>query len=67
MCSAIKPICQRSLQPACTPFLHVREASGQSKHGPRKDQEKKKKKPRTTFVQYDLRDADQFALCDAMR
>lgn len=29
--------------------------------------EKKKRKPRTSFLQYDLKDADQFALCDAMR
>jgi large subunit ribosomal protein L1 len=29
--------------------------------------EKRKRKPRTSFIQYDLRDADQFALLDAMR
>lgn len=29
--------------------------------------EKKKRKPRTSFIQYNLNDADQFALCDAMR
>jgi hypothetical protein len=28
---------------------------------------KKKKKTRTTYLQYDLKDAEQFALCDAMR
>jgi large subunit ribosomal protein L1 len=28
---------------------------------------KRKKNARTTFHQYDLKDADQFALCDAMR
>ncbi|TKA54366.1 hypothetical protein B0A49_12864, partial [Cryomyces minteri] len=35
----------------------------------RKDQgtQQKKKKARTTFIQYDLRDAEQFSLCDAMR
>ncbi|KAI9822520.1 MAG: mitochondrial 54S ribosomal protein mrpl1 [Pycnora praestabilis] len=33
----------------------------------KKDTSKKKKKPRTTFTQYDLRDAEQFSLCDAMR
>lgn len=29
--------------------------------------EKKKRKPRTAYIQYNLNDADQFALCDAMR
>jgi hypothetical protein len=29
--------------------------------------ERKKRKPRSFFLQYDLRDADQFALLDAMR
>ena len=29
--------------------------------------EKKKKKTRNTFKQYKLKDAEQFALCDAMR
>jgi large subunit ribosomal protein L1 len=29
--------------------------------------EKQKKKMRTEFKQYDLQDADQFSLCDAMR
>lgn len=28
---------------------------------------KKKRKPRTAYVQYDLKDAEQFSLCDAMR
>jgi hypothetical protein len=28
---------------------------------------KKKKKLRTTYVEYDLKDAEQFSLCDAMR
>jgi large subunit ribosomal protein L1 len=27
----------------------------------------KKKKARSTFIQYDLRDAEQFNLCDAMQ
>jgi large subunit ribosomal protein L1 len=30
-------------------------------------EEKQKKKTRTEFKQYDLQDADQFSLCDAMR
>lgn len=29
--------------------------------------EKKARKPRTTFREYDIRDADQYALLDAMR
>ncbi|OCL02184.1 ribosomal protein L1 [Glonium stellatum] len=35
----------------------------------RKDQSgtQKKKKTRSTFIQYDLRDAEQFSLCDAMQ
>ncbi|OCK81010.1 50S ribosomal protein L1 [Lepidopterella palustris CBS 459.81] len=35
----------------------------------RKDQPgaQKKKKARSTFIQYDIRDAEQFALCDAMQ
>jgi large subunit ribosomal protein L1 len=28
---------------------------------------KKRRKPKTTYTQYDLRDAEQFSLCDAMR
>ena len=28
---------------------------------------KKKLKPKTTYTQYDLKDAEQFSLCDAMR
>jgi len=29
--------------------------------------EKKKKKGRTTYLQYDMKDSEQFSLCDAMR
>jgi large subunit ribosomal protein L1 len=28
---------------------------------------KKKRKPKTAYTQYDLKDAEQFSLCDAMR
>ncbi|KAL8948577.1 MAG: hypothetical protein Q9222_005246 [Ikaeria aurantiellina] len=46
----------------------VRYASGKSLGVSRaKDQPKKKKKARITFKQYDLKDAEQFSLCDAMR
>ncbi|KAI9707611.1 MAG: mitochondrial 54S ribosomal protein mrpl1 [Candelina mexicana] len=50
------------------PFQQVRFASGENpqKHK-KKDVGKKKKKARTTFKQYDLKDAEQFALCDALR
>jgi large subunit ribosomal protein L1 len=29
--------------------------------------ETKKRKARTTYIEYDLRDAEKFSLCDAMR
>ena len=29
--------------------------------------EKKKKKGRTTYLQYDMKDSEQFSLCEAMR
>ncbi len=31
------------------------------------DQSKKKKKARASFIQYSLKDAEQYSLCDAMR
>ena len=52
------------------PIIAVRYASGATKHNTRKDQptrEKKKRKARTTFLRHNLKDAQQFALCDAMR
>jgi hypothetical protein len=33
----------------------------------KKAAEKKKRKPKTSYRQYDLKDIEQFALCDAMR
>lgn len=46
----------------------VRYASGKSIGDRReRDQPKKKKKARTVFKQYDLKNAEQFSLCDAMR
>ncbi|KFY35457.1 hypothetical protein V494_05913 [Pseudogymnoascus sp. VKM F-4513 (FW-928)] len=49
----------------------VAKKSGPNKYAEKKKAkklaERKKKKPRTTFLQYNLNDADQFALCDAMR
>lgn len=46
------------------------KASGGSnpqKNKKKGEETKKKKKPRTTFKQYDLKELDQFSLCDAMR
>ncbi len=46
----------------------VRYASGKSIGDKReRDQPKKKRKSRTVFKQYDLKNAEQFSLCDAMR
>ncbi|KAL8711512.1 MAG: hypothetical protein Q9220_004171 [cf. Caloplaca sp. 1 TL-2023] len=46
----------------------IRCASGKSIGDNRaRDQPKKKKKTRITFKQYDLKNAEQFSLCDAMR
>ncbi len=46
----------------------VRYASGKSIGDKReRDQPKKKKKSRIVFKQYDLKNAEQFSLCDAMR
>lgn len=33
----------------------------------KKEADKKKRKPRTTYKQYDMKDTEQFSLCDAMR
>lgn len=49
-------------------LTYVRYASGKSIGDRReRDQPKKKKKARTVFKQYDLKNAEQFSLCDAMR
>lgn len=46
----------------------VRYASGKSLGDNRaKDQPKKKKKQRVGFKSYDVGDAEQFSLCDAIR
>lgn len=53
---------------AANQSLYIRYASGKSKGDNRaRDQPKKKKKQRVEFKQYDLRDAEQFSLCDAIR
>ncbi|CZS94231.1 probable 50S ribosomal protein L1 [Rhynchosporium agropyri] len=41
--------------------------SNPQKNKKKGEEGKKKKKARTTYIQYDPRDADQFSLCDAMR
>ncbi|KAL9086082.1 MAG: hypothetical protein Q9165_007294 [Trypethelium subeluteriae] len=62
------------IQPQCPSWQHSRCASRSTSANAakyrRKDQatgQKSKKKQRSTFVQYDLANADQFSLCDAMR
>lgn len=46
----------------------IRHASGKSIGDNRaRDQPKKKRKARVDFKQYDLKDAEQYSLCDAMR
>lgn len=48
--------------------IPIRHASGKSIGDNRaRDQPKKKRKARTEFKQYDLKDEEQFSLCDAMR
>ncbi|KAI9828404.1 MAG: mitochondrial 54S ribosomal protein mrpl1 [Thelocarpon impressellum] len=63
-------------RPQCRPSVNLLLAQ-QARHNSLKkqaqykkkktEQAKKKKKPSTSFVQYNLRDAEQFSLCDAMR
>lgn len=56
-----------ALQNCVSPVIK-RHASGSNKSDSRsKDQNKKKRKARATFLQYDLKAAEQFSLCDAMR
>ena len=47
----------------CLQSASVRHASNNAK----KEEPEKKKKLRTTFRQFSLKDAEQFALCDAIR
>ncbi|KAL8641044.1 MAG: hypothetical protein Q9228_002095 [Teloschistes exilis] len=48
--------------------IFLRHASGKSIGDNRaRDQPKKKKRARITFKEYNLKDAEQFSLCDAMR
>lgn len=52
------------------PMLQTRSASNRpvsSKEKAARDKAKKKKKKHSMFKQYDLKDAEQFSLCDAMR
>ncbi|KAI9807191.1 MAG: hypothetical protein M1825_005909 [Sarcosagium campestre] len=49
-------------------FSHqIRCASSPGSGRPKKGSEKKKKAKSASYTQHDLRDADQFSLCDAMR
>ena len=53
-------------------LVSKKERTVASRTNPQKNKKKgvaetKKRKARTTYIQYDLRDADKFSLCDAMR
>jgi hypothetical protein len=45
----------------------LKKGQGLEKYKKKSDSAKKKKKTRNSYIQYDLKDADQFSLCDAMR
>jgi len=49
--------------------VQVKAAQGSNpqKNKLKGEETKKKKKPRTTFKQYDMKELEQFSLCDAMR
>lgn len=52
------------------PAIQVRHAGGAGANpqkGKKKNEPTKKRKERKHYIQYDLKDADQFSLCDAMR
>ncbi len=69
---SISPAISLRPQPSpfvCLPCQQIRHASDNAAKYKRKDDPKtqKKKKQRSTFKEPDLRFADQFSLCDAMR
>ncbi|MCJ1370025.1 hypothetical protein MMC20_001237, partial [Loxospora ochrophaea] len=49
--------CRKDAPFSLMPFISTRSASGASKNLARREETKKKKKPRTTFTQPDLKDA----------
>ncbi len=44
-----------------------KSSSNPQKNKKKGEETKKKKKARTTYKQYDLKELEQFSLCDAMR
>lgn len=47
--------------------VDTRSSSNNKTYKKKGEVAKKKRKSRTTYTQYDMRDAVQFSLCDAMR
>ena len=52
---------------AIAPLYAPRSGANLSKEKAAKEKAKKRKKKHTMYKQYDLREAEQFTLCDAMR
>lgn len=52
---------------ALAPLYAPRSGANLSKEKAAKEKAKKRKKKHTMYKQYDLRDAEQFTLCDAIR
>jgi len=72
--SLLRPLIQQQshLTPSIQPFAQQVRTAVQSANAAkykRKDTsaQKKKRKGNTSFTQYDLKQAEQFSLCDAMR
>ncbi len=64
--AALQPISQQRLYAAKPAKANV-AGKYTAKLKAARQAEKKGRKPRTTFREYDIRDADQYALLDAMR
>ncbi|OJD33488.1 mitochondrial 54s ribosomal protein mrpl1 [Diplodia corticola] len=66
--SSIRPTVGRTLAPALIPTQQIRCAIAGKGYKKKDDSSsKKKKKSRTSFITHDLKDAEQFALLDAIR
>ena len=57
----------RFLAPYATAKNNSARGQNPQKNKKKGEASKKKRKPKTTYTQYDLKDAEQFSLCDAMR
>ena len=64
--SLLSRSCVRSLS-AAAPLYAPRSGANQSKEKAAKEKAKKRKKKHNMYKQYDLREAEQFSLCDAIR